>query len=73
VRSVPGTRSKVALSPSLATMACTAASFAPVTVLSAETTILLLTGSTPNDVPGVLSCALRVESAAASAAPLWVT
>jgi hypothetical protein len=72
-RSLPGTDSRVALSPSLATIAFTVASLAPVTVSSAVTTIRLLTGSRPNEVPGVLSSAFRVASAAAMAAPLWVT
>ncbi|BCJ55336.1 hypothetical protein Asp14428_68110 [Actinoplanes sp. NBRC 14428] len=70
---MPGTDSRRARSPSLATIALTAASLAPVTVLSAVTRIWLLTGSSPNEVPGVLREALSAESAAARAAPLRST
>src|SRR4051794_8310563 len=73
VDSVPGTDRRAAALPRAATVALTAASVAPVTVLSAVTTTWSLTGSTANAVPGVLRLALRLLSAAARAAPLCAT
>src|SRR4051812_30275805 len=73
VDSVPGTDCSAAALPSDATVALTAASLAPVTVLSAVTTTRLLTGSRAKEVPGGFSLAVRVSLAAASAAALCAT
>src|SRR3954471_110786 len=70
---LPGIDSRRALSPSLATVARTAASRMPVTVLSTLTTIWLVAGSTANAVPGVLRLAVRLPCAAAISVPVWAT
>src|SRR3954452_16637600 len=70
---LPGIDSRRALSPSLATVALTAASRAPVTVLSTLTTIWLAAGSTANAVPGVFRPAVRLSFAAAISVPVWAT
>jgi hypothetical protein len=73
VLSVPASRSIRTAPPSLPTTAVSRASFAPVTVRSAETTTWLVTGSTTQAVPGMLTECSRSAVVRASSAQLRVT